>query len=265
METSTSRSHPSSSSSTSTSSSSTSSSFQTSSFPTSSFQTSSFQTSSTQPQESVWGLAEVFDAYADPLDPTTIGPEGVYELCGDMGVDAAGIHVLLLAWAVDAANMGYFTQDEFLSLHSHGVTDGESLTEFLEAVMDSLSYDNDPDGAAFSRLYRYAFDYMLIPGKRTIGIPLAIGMWDMLFPTPPALGLVQAFASFLSSPSCSYRAISRDQWAMFHDFTRLVLSMGGGVCGAEFTAVYSEEAAWPVLFDEFVEYEHERERQRASR
>ena len=205
--------------------------------------------------ESVWGLAEVFDAYADPLDPTTIGPEGVYELCGDMGVDPAGIHVVLLAWAVDAANMGYFTQDEFLSLHSHGVTDGHSLIEFLEAVMDSLSYDNDPDGAAFSRLYRYAFDYVLVPGKRTIPIPLAIAMWGLLFPTHPALGLVQAFASFLSSPSCSYRAISRDQWTMFHDFSRLVLSMGGNVSAPEFSAVYSEEAAWPVLFDEFVEHQ----------
>eukprot|EP00959_Pyramimonas_sp_CCMP1952_P431916 9045501-Pyramimonas_sp.AAC.1 len=42
-------------------------------------------------------------------DPEVIGPEGVEKLCADLDVAPSDVRILMLAFKMNAAKMGYFT------------------------------------------------------------------------------------------------------------------------------------------------------------
>lgn len=46
-------------------------------------------------------------------DPDTIDPEGMERLCAALQVDPEDIVMLVLAWKMDAKQMGYFTLNEW--------------------------------------------------------------------------------------------------------------------------------------------------------
>jgi hypothetical protein len=56
---------------------------------------------------------DLFSSYADPDDPTVIGPEGFERLCSDVGLQMDGAQPLVLAWMLEAAEMGKITKDEW--------------------------------------------------------------------------------------------------------------------------------------------------------
>ncbi|XP_035753579.1 DCN1-like protein 4 isoform X7 [Egretta garzetta] len=62
---------------------------------------------------------EWFYEYAGTDD--IVGPEGMEKFCEDIGVEPENVVMLVLAWKLDAQNMGYFTLQEWLkgmtSLH----------------------------------------------------------------------------------------------------------------------------------------------------
>jgi len=42
------------------------------------------------------------------------GPEGMEKLCEDIGVEPENVVMLVLAWKMNARQMGFFTQQEWL-------------------------------------------------------------------------------------------------------------------------------------------------------
>ncbi|KNC55788.1 uncharacterized protein AMSG_11222 [Thecamonas trahens ATCC 50062] len=197
---------------------------------------------------SPWKLAAVFDQFADPLDSTVIGPEGVYELCQALGWNVESVHLLALAWIVNAALMGYFAQDEWMTLSQHDVASLDSLNTFVNSIVERVAGDDD----SLRALYRYAFEYMTRPGQKSVSKDMACSMWRLLLaPGAGESGLLDAFEAFLHSPACSYRVINADQWALFVDFYELLST------AASIDDVYSADSAWPVLFDEFVAWMRE--------
>ena len=43
-----------------------------------------------------------------------IGPEGMEKFCEDIGVEPENVVMLVLAWKMNARQMGFFTQQEWL-------------------------------------------------------------------------------------------------------------------------------------------------------
>ncbi|XP_014680034.1 PREDICTED: DCN1-like protein 5, partial [Priapulus caudatus] len=54
-----------------------------------------------------------FHEYAT-ADEDVIGPEGMEKFCEDIGVEPENIVMLVLAWKLDAKQMGFFTLAEWL-------------------------------------------------------------------------------------------------------------------------------------------------------
>ncbi|XP_040148367.1 DCN1-like protein 4 isoform X4 [Ictidomys tridecemlineatus] len=120
---------------------------------------------------------EWFYEYAGTDD--VVGPEGMEKFCEDIGVEpenkcltspssintwlfqpfvttnSAVVVMLVLAWKLDAQNMGYFTLQEWLK----GMTSLQcDTTEKLRNTLDYLrSLLNDSTN--FKLIYRYAFDF----------------------------------------------------------------------------------------------------------
>ena len=55
----------------------------------------------------------LFDVYADPDDPTVIGPEGFERLCSDAEVSLEGALPLILAWQMGASEMAKISKQEW--------------------------------------------------------------------------------------------------------------------------------------------------------
>uniref|UniRef100_A0A672G856 DCN1-like protein n=1 Tax=Salarias fasciatus TaxID=181472 RepID=A0A672G856_SALFA len=86
-----------------------------------------------------------------------VGPEAMERFCRDMGVEPENVSVimLVLAWHLEAAHMGFFTEDEWL----RGMTALQcDCMERLKGKLDDLRGELS-DSAAFRNIYRYAFDF----------------------------------------------------------------------------------------------------------
>lgn len=55
-----------------------------------------------------------FREYTTPDDPDLLGPEGMEKFCEDIGVEPENVVMLVLAWKMNARQMGFFSQQEWL-------------------------------------------------------------------------------------------------------------------------------------------------------
>ncbi|XP_064419007.1 DCN1-like protein 4 isoform X1 [Latimeria chalumnae] len=182
---------------------------------------------------------EWFYEYAGNDD--VIGPEGMEKFCEDIGVEPENIVMLVLAWKLDAQNMGYFTVQEWLK----GMTSLQcDTTEKLRNSLDHLrSLLNESTN--FKLIYRYAFDFAREKDQRSLDMNTAKCMLGLLLgKTWP---LFPVFHQFLEQSK--YKVINKDQWCNVLEFSRTIdLDLSN----------YDEDGAWPVLLDEFVEWHKER-------
>lgn len=120
----------------------------------------------------------------------------------------------------------------------------------------SMLLDESRGEESFRDLYRFTFQFGLDAeqGQRSLQRSIAIALWRLVFTLdmPP---LLEHWLDFLSENPCAVRGISRDTWNMFLNFTQ---SIGHDLSN------YSEDEAWPSLFDSFVEWEMERRRREQS-
>lgn len=123
----------------------------------------------------------------------------------------------------------------------------QGIFQRFSAMLDDCRSEEN-----FKDLYRFTFQFGLDcgEGQRSLQRPIAIALWRLVFTldTPPVL---EHWLHFLSENPCGVRGISRDTWNMFLNFTQ---SVGSDLSN------YSEDEAWPSLFDSFVEWETERRR-----
>ncbi|KAJ7410472.1 hypothetical protein WISP_108244 [Willisornis vidua] len=117
---------------------------------------------------------EWFYEYAGTDD--IVGPEGMEKFCEDIGVEPENVVMLVLAWKLDAQNMGYFTLQEWLK----GMTSLQcDTTEKLRNSLDYLrSLLNEPTN--FKLIYRYAFDFAREKDQRSLDINTAKCMLGLL-------------------------------------------------------------------------------------
>ncbi|XP_052437531.1 DCN1-like protein 5 isoform X1 [Carassius gibelio] len=166
-----------------------------------------------------------------------VGPESMEKFCEDICVEPENIVMLVLAWTLEATKMGFFTKEEWLkgmtSLHC-------DCTERLQGKLDYMrSQLNDP--VLFKNIYRYAFDFARDKDQRSLDMDTAKSMLALLLGrTWP---LFPVFHQFLEQSK--YKVVNKDQWCNVLEFSRTVNTD---------LSNYDEDGAWPVMLDEFVEW-----------
>nr|XP_040032895.1 DCN1-like protein 3 [Gasterosteus aculeatus aculeatus] len=190
-------------------------------------------------------LDELFCCYKDEQEDAIL-EEGMEMFCNDLRVDPAEFRVLVLAWKFQAATMCKFTRKEFVE--GCKAIQADSLegicSRFPVMLLDARGEEN------FKDLYRFTFQFGLDAdeGQRSLQREIAIALWRLVF-TQDSPAILEHWLDFLSENPSSIRGISRDTWNMFLNFTQAI--------GPDLSN-YSEDEAWPSLFDTFVEWELER-------
>lgn len=121
---------------------------------------------SSRPKQSQFNknkLMAWFKLYTNDDDPTQLGPDGMERFCNDIKVDPEDIAMLCIAYKMNAKNLGYFTQTEFLC----GLGDVEVQCDTPIKLQSKLTYFynllNDPQ--TFKLIYRYAYDFARVSSK----------------------------------------------------------------------------------------------------
>lgn len=184
-----------------------------------------------------------FYKYADKNSQSPcIGPNGVEALCHDLDVPPEDIVLLVLAWKLDAENMGYFKLTEWkkgmTSLECDSTSKLKDKLEYIRAMLK--------DATTFKKIYRYAFDFARDKQQKSVDMDTGKAMLQLVLTN--MWPLCHEFIQFLGQSR--YKIINRDQWNSLLEFIRTVNS-------SQFSN-YDKEGAWPVMLDEFVEWYLER-------
>jgi len=178
-----------------------------------------------------------FREYSTPDEPDLIGPEGMEKFCEDIGVEPENIVMLVLAWKMDAKQMGFFTLQEWLKglseLQCDSIAKLQGKLDYLRSLLNET--------ATFKNIYRYAYDFARDKDQRSMDLETGKAMLQLL------LGkhwtLYGSFHQFLEQSK--YKVINKDQWCNILEFSKSIHPD---------LSNYDEDGAWPVLLDEFVEW-----------
>ncbi|XP_070962800.1 DCN1-like protein 3 [Oncorhynchus clarkii lewisi] len=195
-------------------------------------------------------IEELFCCYKDPHEDSIL-EEGMEGFCNDLCVDPAEFRVLVLAWKFQAATMCKFTRKEFVD--GCRAIQADSLEGICSRFSCMLLEAQGEE--SFKDLYRFTFQFGLDAeeGQRSLQRDIAIALWRLVF-TQDTPAILEHWLDFLGENPSGVRGISRDTWNMFLNFTQAI--------GPDLSN-YSEDEAWPSLFDTFVEWEMERRKKEA--
>ncbi|XP_077979453.1 DCN1-like protein 3 [Glandiceps talaboti] len=194
-------------------------------------------------------INRLFEQYKDETEDCILA-EGTEKFCQDLCVDPAEFIVLVLAWKFQAVTMCQFTRKEFVD--GCKALKADSIRGIQAKFPDLL--EEAQNETKFKDLYRFTFTFGLDleGGQRSLPCDIAIPLWKLVF-TNREPAILERWIQFLLVNQI--RGISKDTWNMFLNFTEVV--------GADFTG-YDDNEAWPSLFDDFVEYEMEKEKAKES-
>ncbi|XP_032452167.1 DCN1-like protein 5 isoform X4 [Nasonia vitripennis] len=178
-----------------------------------------------------------FREYTTADDPDTLGPEGMEKFCEDIGVEPENVVMLVLAYKMNARQMGFFTMAEWLKglseLHCDTIAKVQQKLDYLRNLLN--------DQNVFKGIYKYAYDFARDKDQRSMDMETARVMLQLL------LGrnwpLFSQFAKFLDQSK--YKVINKDQWCNILEFSRTI---------SDDLSNYDLDGAWPVMLDEFVEW-----------
>jgi len=179
-----------------------------------------------------------FHEYTSNADDDVMGPEGMEKFCEDIGVEPENIVMLALAWKLNAQQMGFFSLTEWMT----GMTKMQcDTTEKLREKLDDLrAAINDP--VSFVNIYRFTFDFAKEPASRGMDAEVVKPLLGLLL--GKNWSLYSQFQQFLEVQQ--YKTINRDQWLNVFEFSKQV---------NQDLSNYDEDGAWPVLMDEFVQWQ----------
>ncbi|KAI9273802.1 DCN1, defective in cullin neddylation 1, domain-containing 4 [Helicostylum pulchrum] len=136
------------------------------------------------------------------------------------------------------STMGYITKEEWMNGMEKLCTDSMDKLRAKRPEFEHVFYD----ASEFKEMYKYTFTYAKNRDQKCMEIETAVVLWTMLL--SDKFPIVHDFVRFLQEKK-PVRVINRDQWQSFLDFVSIDI------------ADYDESSAWPVLFDEFVEWKRE--------
>lgn len=164
--------------------------------------------------------------------------DGIIRFLGDAGIDPSDSVTLVLVAHMKATTVGELTLDQFVTgLGALNVTSIDDLKKACPRLRTQLYSDEK----MFRMVYLHAYPFNCPPGIKCLQQDVAIALWNILMP-PRQYEHLAAWIAFLEKNH--NKAISRDTWNMFLDFTTSV--------GKDFADYDADDGAWPVLMDEFV-------------
>ncbi|POY72896.1 hypothetical protein BMF94_4057 [Rhodotorula taiwanensis] len=192
-------------------------------------------------------LDTLWQKYCDPSQPSEIAMDGTMQYCADLDVDPADVVMLALAWFTQAPTMGRFGKQKWVEAwQAIGADSLDKQKQQVDALREQLK-----TAETFRKVYLFAFDYAKQEGQKSLQFEIAQELWNLLIPLDPASSFppehLEMWNTFLSEKGG--RAVSKDSWNLFLDFARTI--------DPAFKQ-YDEDAAWPSVIDDFVEYARSR-------
>lgn len=173
-----------------------------------------------------------------PAGPDAIAGEKFLDLFKDLEVDpGTDVAALALAAACNASEMGVFRRREFIC--GCAALEVDTIAD-LRGKMSELR-ENVVSGKSLPEVYAYTFGVALEPPCKVLPLEEAAQYWALLLPSWP---LREEFCEWAGKQRKG-KAINKDLWMM-------VLKLATEVPAD--LSTYDENPAWPVVFDEFVEY-----------
>jgi hypothetical protein len=169
-----------------------------------------------------------------------IETEGLEAFCVAIGLDMySSPEVLMIGFFMQAPDMAEITSEQF----SRGMSVlGTSSTAELKAAVPSIRARVTGDPSVFTSFFKYAFESNLGDGMRVLDGEVAVALLRALLSGTWALA--ESFAAYLEAKSV--KTVTKDTWMQTLAFSK-----------AFPTSIdeYDEDAAWPVLIDDFVEHQ----------
>ena len=180
--------------------------------------------------------------------PNILGPHAVSAFCDAIGHAPDSFAVLVVAWKMGAAKMGFFTREEFvdgmvaMGFSQEGLG---GLADWGAESLPAIEAQLLADPLLFEELYMYAFAFGCEPGQKSMGKDAAALMLRVVLPqgTPH----LDPFLAFLHHHST--RGLTRDQWRSFLEFAHAYPN-------EQDLDTYDDTEAWPVLLDDYVTHHH---------
>jgi hypothetical protein len=201
--------------------------------------------SARQPSVNKRALKQFYLKYCDDLGSSDafgatdgIAGEKFLQLFKDISVDpAADVAALALAAACNAVEMGVFRRREFIC----GCTalEADNIDDLRDKMPEIRA--NVLGGKTLPEVYTYTFSIALETPSKVLPLEEAEQYWALLLRDWP---LREHFCSW-ASRHMKGKAINRDLWLMM---LKLATEVPADL------STYDDDPAWPVVFDEFVEY-----------
>lgn len=189
-------------------------------------------------------IAKLFDKYAAlGEDAQAITGAGLLALFTDMDVEPSGWLTLAAAYSLKCKNFGEISRKEFVDGYT---TLGIDSVEKMKGEKDRLTRTFSTS-AAFRDFYRWLFDFVKDEEERkTIELDVAIEMWTLVL--TPQWSLTSDWVAFCQAHKM--KVVAKDLWEQILEFSREV---------SVDLSNYDENSAWPVVIDEFVEWERKKQ------
>jgi DCN1-like protein 1/2 len=196
-------------------------------------------------------LNKVFDKYReDPSTPDAINASGMMKYLGDIGVDIEDIGMLAVSEIVKSPAMGEMTREGFVDgwlALSYDTLDKQK--SHVKNLLKNLPTSKD----TFVRIYKHTFQLAKVGTQKTIQLEMATAYWTLLFSSSasaikwstPSNPWLEWWTEFLTTSW--KRAVNKDVWNETLRFAQESLK-------DEALTFWSEEASWPSVIDEFVDF-----------
>lgn len=180
-----------------------------------------------------------------------IGLDGLQKLCLDLQLEPENVLILVLSWKLKAERAGYFTEKEWMEgmreLECDNVNDLKKKLEELWTTLlisrESGKERNWGAGELFKDFYAFAFHFSKENGQaKHLEVEFCCSLLNMFMDKQ---NHIEEICFFLREVY-NNKSISLDQWLSILDFSFSIL---------EDFSNYEEDGAWPVLLDEFVEFQ----------
>ena len=187
-------------------------------------------------------IKALFEKWAD--EPGLMTMDGISTMSEVLGMDASSdVRLLALCWRLGAKKPAQIDQEEFEAGMERLGCDDVGKLQALVATLEPSELDH----RTFRDFFKFVFLFSREGTHRTLEkdivhalLPIAIG--DRSCHTT-------AFLKFLDEGTQPNQRVTLDQWTSFLEFSVKVKSDFSG---------YEQDGAWPLLLDEFVEYQLKR-------
>jgi len=181
-------------------------------------------------------LQSLFDRYRD-ANTDTISVTGVMKFIDELDIPAEDVVLLVIAWHLNAKEMGCFTKEEFTGgLRNLGLDTIDKIRDSLYDFRQELTDENK-----FNQIYKYAFNFYKDPDKgRNLDIATADSLLGLLLPNNYH---VTQFRKFLNVQT-ETKVVTMDQWMGILEFSRTIDN--------DFSNL--DDDSWPTIIDSYVEW-----------